>query len=92
MGKILTTQRKSVIAGLDPAIHPLRKTLARMRGSSPRMNHTFVIAGLDPAIHPLRKDSCEEGWMRGSSPRMTSHMIVIARSSPRMTLLFWSSE
>jgi hypothetical protein len=30
-----------------------------------------VIAGLDPAIHPLRKTPCEDGWIRGSSPRMT---------------------
>jgi hypothetical protein len=30
-----------------------------------------VMAGLDPAIHHSSKDSCEEGWMRGSSPRMT---------------------
>jgi hypothetical protein len=31
-----------------------------------------VIAGLDPAIHPFRKNSLQRGWMRGSSPRMTS--------------------
>jgi hypothetical protein len=30
-----------------------------------------VMAGLDPAIHPSSKEPCEEGWMRGSSPRMT---------------------
>jgi hypothetical protein len=30
-----------------------------------------VIAGLDPAIHLLRKNLLEDGWMRGSSPRMT---------------------
>jgi hypothetical protein len=29
------------------------------------------MAGLDPAIHPLRKTLLEDGWMRGSSPRMT---------------------
>src|SRR5437868_7212907 len=29
------------------------------------------LIGDDPAIHPLRKILCEEGWMRGSSPRMT---------------------
>jgi hypothetical protein len=28
------------------------------------------MAGLDPAIHLLRK-ILEDGWMRGSSPRMT---------------------
>ena len=32
-----------------------------------------VIDGLDPAIHLLRKKtSCEDGWMPGSSPGMTS--------------------
>jgi hypothetical protein len=30
-----------------------------------------VMAGLDPAIQHSSKESCEEGWMRGSSPRMT---------------------
>jgi hypothetical protein len=30
-----------------------------------------VMAGLDPAIHHSSKDSCEDGWMRGSSPHMT---------------------
>jgi hypothetical protein len=32
----------------------------------------LVIAGLDPAIHHSSKNAfCEDGWMRGSSPRMT---------------------
>jgi hypothetical protein len=31
-----------------------------------------VIAGLDPAIHHLKKCSDEDGWIRGSSPRMTA--------------------
>jgi hypothetical protein len=30
------------------------------------------MAGLDPAIHPLRK-TLQEGWMRGSSTRMTKN-------------------
>jgi len=42
------------------------------------------MAGLDPAIHLLRKDSCEDGWMRGSSPRMTIHLIT-ARAAPYHT-------
>jgi 1,4-dihydroxy-2-naphthoyl-CoA hydrolase len=33
---------------------------------------TDVIAGLDPAIHHLKNISLEDGWIRGSSPRMTS--------------------
>jgi hypothetical protein len=33
-----------------------------------------VIAGPDPAIHRFgKRASCEAGWMRGSSPRMTSY-------------------
>jgi hypothetical protein len=31
----------------------------------------IVMAGLDPAIHLLRKTLLEDGWIRGSSPRMT---------------------
>src|SRR5882724_1946421 len=31
-----------------------------------------VIAGLDPAIHLLSETLFEDGWMRGSSPRMTT--------------------
>jgi hypothetical protein len=38
------------------------------------VNATPVIAGLDPAIHPPSQESFEEGWMRGSSPRMTPRM------------------
>src|SRR2546421_7419885 len=34
-----------------------------------------VIAGLDPAIHQPSDDaSCEGGWIRGSSPRMTLNL------------------
>jgi hypothetical protein len=33
------------------------------------------MAGLDPAIHPLRKSLFEDGWIRGSSPRMTQSML-----------------
>src|SRR5450631_4244592 len=32
----------------------------------------IVITGLDPVIHLLRKTFCEDGWMPGSSPGMTS--------------------
>src|SRR3954447_9477236 len=32
----------------------------------------LVIAGLAPAIHHLRKTLHEDGWIRGSSPRMTA--------------------
>src|SRR5947209_15901525 len=36
-------------------------------------------SGLDPAIHPLRKiASCEDGWIRGSSPRMTTFVVLYA--------------
>jgi hypothetical protein len=31
-----------------------------------------VMAGLDPAIHLLKKRFSEDGWVRGSSPRMTA--------------------
>src|SRR4051812_19171318 len=42
----------------------------------------IVIAGLDPAIHPVRNASFEDGWIRGSSPRMTTFVVmyVIART------------
>jgi len=36
-------------------------------------SHT-VIAGLDPASIMLRENLCEERWMRGSSPRMTTEL------------------
>jgi hypothetical protein len=44
------------------------------------------MAGLDPAIHLLRKDSCEDGWMRGSSPRMTrqKHHVPVSDSPLRV--------
>jgi len=32
----------------------------------------FVIAGLDPAIHRSKRLFFRRGWMRGSSPRMTT--------------------
>ena len=53
-----------------------------------RVEKELVIAGLDPAIHPLRKTLCEDGWMRGSSPRMTLQKCACpgrsaARSSSR---------
>jgi hypothetical protein len=38
-----------------------------------------VIAGLDPAIHLLREESYEDGWMRGSSPRMTAVGVACIR-------------
>jgi hypothetical protein len=34
----------------------------------------FVISGLDPAIHRNEAHYLRNGWMRGSSPRMTDHM------------------
>src|SRR5436305_11555956 len=43
-----------------------------------------VIAGLDPAIHHTSKDSCEEGWIRGPSPRRRGFGPA-GGSSPRMT-------
>jgi hypothetical protein len=36
------------------------------------MTSQFVIAGLDPAINPSAPKAFFR-WMRGSSPRMTSH-------------------
>jgi len=39
------------------------------------MTFPSVIAGLDPAIHLLRKTLLENGWMRGSSPRMTARTV-----------------
>src|SRR5271165_455226 len=33
---------------------------------------SLVLAGLDPAIHHLREETFRRGWMRGSSPRMTT--------------------
>src|SRR3954453_21111995 len=49
--------------------------------------HQTVMAGLDPAIHLPSKDCCEDGWMRGSSPRMTKIVSVTApalqRTAPR---------
>jgi tRNA 2-thiouridine synthesizing protein A len=41
------------------------------------------MAGLDPAIH-LSKGSCEDGWMRGPSPRRRGFGPA-GGSSPRMT-------
>src|SRR5262249_49593023 len=35
------------------------------------------IAGLDPAIHRLRKMFWQRRWMRGSSPRMTGHGLLM---------------
>src|SRR5947199_5222394 len=58
-------------------------TLLRRAGT---VSNTGVIAGLDPAIHPLRKDSCEDGWMRGSSPRMTREFVTapaLQRTAPQ---------
>jgi hypothetical protein len=38
-----------------------------------RGNQKLVITGLDPVIHhPSKGASCEDGWMPGSSPGMTS--------------------
>src|SRR5437588_6670967 len=37
-----------------------------------RWSTKLVIAGLDPAIHLLPQRLCEDGWIRGSSPRMTT--------------------
>jgi hypothetical protein len=37
-------------------------------------SHPGVMAGLDPAIHLSSKDPCEDGWIRGSSPRMTQSL------------------
>ena len=34
-----------------------------------------VMAGFDPAIHHFRTRLCEDRWIRGSSPRMTSLVI-----------------
>jgi hypothetical protein len=45
---------------------------AHLEPSGTRLVSLFVIAGLDPAIHPSSKNSCEDGWMPGSSPGMTS--------------------
>src|SRR5947209_17728823 len=44
------------------------------------------MAGLDPAIHPLRKRLLEDGWMRGSSPRMTQMCEIRGQ---RQTMQFW---
>src|SRR5471030_641547 len=41
------------------------------KSNAGRFLHRGVMAGLDPAIHLSSKDSCEDGWIRGSSPRMT---------------------
>ena len=43
-----------------------------------RLNLSPVIAGLDPAIHLLTKaiPSYENGWMRGSSLRMTPERVT----------------
>jgi hypothetical protein len=50
-------------------IHAERDLEPVLIARSPVM--AIVIAGPDPAIHPSSKDSREEGWIRGSSPRMT---------------------
>jgi hypothetical protein len=72
-------QSNAVIASASEAIHSfflLSHGLLRRKRSSQRLQDTLthlVIAGLDPAIHPLSKESsCEDGWMPGSSPGMTS--------------------
>src|SRR5215813_11414421 len=38
---------------------------------------SLVIAGLDPAIHRLRKTFRQEGWTRGSSPRVTDRGVNV---------------
>src|SRR5215510_15917953 len=78
------TRLDSVVAGLDPAIHPLRKTFLR-RMMDPRVKpagdgegqgRNCVIAGLDPAIHPLREKLLRRRWTRGSSPRVTESQLL----------------
>jgi iron complex transport system permease protein len=46
--------------------------------------HRPVMAGLDPAIHLSSEDFCEDGWIRGSSPRMTQSLV--GRACIRMSV------
>ncbi|HEV7409282.1 MAG TPA: hypothetical protein VGO01_12425, partial [Bradyrhizobium sp.] len=46
----------------------------------------FVIAGLDPAIH-LFEESCEERWMRGSSPRMAIGAAALPAEDEILTMM-----
>jgi hypothetical protein len=55
------------------AIHPDSEGISRRPMKRTAKNRIFVITGLDPVIHlPLKIPIVEVGWIRGSSPRMTS--------------------
>src|SRR5713226_5774127 len=51
---------------------PLTDPMKQLEWVVWREAQLLVMAGLDPAIHPFRKASCEDRWIRGSSPRMTN--------------------
>jgi hypothetical protein len=46
----------------------------------------IVITGLDPVIHLRTKAYCEDGWMPGSSPGMTSAFVSPTISQTRFTI------
>jgi hypothetical protein len=55
------------------AIHPDSGGILSCPIKTTAKNRIIVITGLDPAIHlPLKMPIVEVGWIRGSSPRMTS--------------------
>jgi hypothetical protein len=77
---------QNAVFGTVPVLRSGMSAMLRIAKMPHRARDTvshLVIAGLDPAIHPFRKTLCEDGWIRGSSPRMTQIMLQ------RLAKNFW---